>query len=92
MTNEQIKIRFNLGLDSINIAPEFGQLETLCYLDEIGSDIEEYYKICYDSKRWNKWVDKDFIPSDNKEELIKICGHYVLSDDNFKKIRPNIDR
>ena len=91
LTNEQIKMRFQRGLDSINIAPEFGQLETLCYLKEMGDDIEEYYKICYDSKRWNKWVDKDFIPSDNKEELIKICGHYVLSDDNFKKFKPNID-
>ena len=80
-----------MGLDSINIAPEFGQLETLCYLDEMGNDIEEYYKICYESKRWEKWVRTDFIPENNKKELIKICGHYVLSDDNFKKFKPNID-
>ena len=80
-----------MGLDSINIAPEFGQLETLCYLDEMGNDIEDYYQICYDSKRWEKWVDKDFVPSDNKKELIKICGHYVFSDKEFVSIKPNID-
>ena len=91
LTNEEIKMRFQRGLDSINIAPEFGQLETLCYLDEMGNDIEDYYNICYKSNRWKKWVSKNFIPEDNKEELIKICGHYVLSDEKFKRIKPNID-
>ena len=91
LTNQDIKDKFNLGLDSINIAPEFGQLETLCYLDEMNGDIEDYYNICYKSKRWEKWVDKDFIPKENKKELIKICGHYVLSDKNFNRIKLNID-
>ena len=91
LSNKDYKDRFDLGLDSINIAPEFGQLETLCYLDEMGNDIEDYYQICYDSKRWEKWVDKDFVPSDNKKELIKICGHYVFSDKEFVSIKPNID-
>ena len=91
LSNQEMKDKFSVGLDSINIAPEFGQLETLCYLEEMDGDIEDYYKICYNSKRWEKWVDKDFLPEDNKEELIKICGHYVLSDNEFLNIKPNID-
>ena len=91
LSPKDYKDRFDLGLDSINIAPEFGQLETLCYLDEMGNDIEDYYQFCYDSKRWEKWVDEDFIPANNKRELIKICGHYVFSDERFKKIKPEID-
>jgi len=91
LRDEDVAVRFDAGLDSLNIAPEFGQLETLCYLDEMGKDIEEYYKICYKSKRWEKWVRNDFIPDNNKKELIKICGHYVLSDDKFLDIKPNID-
>jgi len=51
LSSVEYKSRFDLGLDSINIAPEFGQLETLCYLDEMGDDIEDYYQICYESKR-----------------------------------------
>ena len=78
-------------MDSLNIAPEFGQLETLCYLENIGSDFEQFYQLCYKSKRWEKWVGKDFVPKENKEELIKICGHYILSDVNFQRIKPNID-
>lgn len=91
LTDEEYKERFDLGLDSINIAPEFGQIETKCYLDEMGDDIEDYFKICFDSKRWEKWVDKDFLPHDNKKELIQICGHYVLSDKEFTEIKPQID-
>ena len=33
----------------------------------------------------------DFVPEDNKKELIKICGHYVFSDERFLKMKPNID-
>lgn len=87
MPVELIHNKFDLGLNSINIAPEFGLIETQTYLDAIPSVDEEllevFYEICFDSKRWVKWVDSDFIPSDNKIELIKICGHYVLSNKRF---------
>ena len=91
LTNQEIKDKFSVGLDALNIAPEFGQLETLCYLEHMSDDIEDYYKICYDSKRWEKWVGDDFVPEKNKKELIKICGHYVLSDKKFLDIKPDID-
>ena len=91
LSKKEYDLRFKLGLDAVNIAPQFGQLETLCYLEEMGEDIDEYYNICYESKRWEKWVDENFIPEDNKRELIKICGHYVFSDNKFENIKPNID-
>jgi len=92
-----IKEKFDLGLDSINIAPEFGLIETLTYLDEIKDNelFEKYFQICYDSKKWVKWVNEDFDPHSNKKELIKICGHYVLSNPEFlvniKPYFPDID-
>jgi hypothetical protein len=85
-----IKEKMSLGLDAINIAPEFGLIETLSYIKS-GIDINKFWKICYDSKRWEKWVDSNFDPFVQKEELIKICGHYVLSNPEFLKIKPNID-
>lgn len=92
-----IKEKFELGLDSINIAPEFGLIETETYLENIkkSDKFEEFWKICYKSNRWKKWVNADFKPEENKEDLIKICGHYVFSDNNFlkniKSYYPNID-
>ena len=101
-----IKEKFELGLDAINIAPEFGLIETQTYLDEIGDSnlFDRYWQICYDSKKWEKWVNPGFDPYINKKELIKICGHYVLSYPEFltdikskfpevdKKIKANITK
>jgi hypothetical protein len=80
-----IKEKFDLGLDCINIAPEFGLIETLTYLSEIKDEktFDRFWQICYDSKRWVKWVNPGFDPYVNKEQLIKICGHYVLSNPEF---------
>jgi len=94
---ELINEKMSLGLDSINIAPEFGLIETQTYLDEIKNDetLEKFFQICYDSKRWVKWVNNDFDPYTNKIDLIKICGHYVLSNPLFlseiKSQFPDID-
>ena len=90
ISSKLIKEKMDLGLDSINIAPEFGLIETLSYINE-GIDIDKFWKICYDSKRWKKWVDNEFDPYTQKIDLIKICGHYVLSNPQFLKIKPNID-
>ena len=57
--------------------------------------LDRLWKICYESKRWEKWVTSDFDPIKEKIQLIKICGHYVLSNEEFinqVKINfPNID-
>jgi hypothetical protein len=90
--------KFKNGLDSINIAPEFGQIETKIILNQIkGNDVlfNELYNICYDSKRWLKWVPKDFDPVKNKEDVINISGHYIFSDPRFLEMKksffPDID-
>lgn len=94
---EVIKEKFSLGLDAINIAPEFGLIETLTYLEEIKDDklFDRFWQICYDSKKWVKWVSPSFDPYYNKEQLIKISGHYVLSYPEFineiKSQFPGID-
>ena len=91
LSNDEYKVRFDMGLDSINIAPEFGQLETMIYLNHMDSEsISKWYELCLKSKRWEKWVDKDFDITD-KKRLIQICGHYLFSDEGFKKIKPDID-
>jgi hypothetical protein len=94
---ETIKEKFDLGLDCINIAPEFGLIETQTYLDEIKDSkiFDRFWQICYDSKKWVKWVSPSFDPYYNKEQLIKICGHYILSYPEFtseiKSQFPGID-
>ena len=85
-----IKEKMDLGLDAINIAPEFGLIETQTYIDN-GINIDKFWEICFSSRRWEKWVSSEFNPYTQKLDLIKICGHYVLSNPDFIKIKPNID-
>ena len=91
--------KFNLGLDCINVAPELGQIETKAILKSIKNidDVEKknklfekYYHICLHSKKWVKWVSKDFNPEENKEKLINICGHYVFSYPEFQNIKKEL--
>lgn len=82
-----IKDKFNKGLDSINIAPEFGVIETNSYIEEISDTktINDWWQICFDSNKWQKWVTPSFNPYENKLELIRICGHYTFSNDMFNE-------
>lgn len=89
LNSNLIREKFSLGLEAINIAPEFGVIETLCVLDRIGSNndlLDTLHLLCVESGKWKKWVDDDFDPFDNKKQLIKICGHYMFSTDSFKEI------
>lgn len=84
-----VETRFEFGLDAINIAPEFGQIESEYYLEECKKNeilFGELYLICYNSGKWKKWVND--INRISKEEMIMTCCHYILSDRNFiKKIK-----
>ena len=100
LTKEEVSTRFHLGLDSLNIAPEFGFIETKTVLEEILNNQEEelferFFKLCYKSNKWKKWVNKNFYLTEFKKHvIIRIAGHYVFSDPNFlliKKQMPNIE-
>lgn len=98
ISDYEIKDKFDNGLSALNIAPEFGMIETKVILEEIDKlDIEtskEYFEIffntCYESKKWVKWVKDDFDPFKNKRKLIEICGHYVFTNSDFLNMKKNI--
>jgi hypothetical protein len=92
-----VEMRFESGLDAINIAPEYGQIESEFYLDSCKDNpelFEELYQICYNSGKWKKWIPD--ITRISKEQLIITCCHYILSQDNFiEKIKnhfPDADK
>jgi hypothetical protein len=78
LTKEELKIRFDNGLNAINIAPELGVIETKVLIKYIKNDkdFNKIFVICLNGEKWKKWVNSDFDPLMNKKELIEICGHY----------------
>ena len=97
LSTEDIKTRFELGLDGLNIAPELGVCETQCILEGINTDeqFDRFFNICYESNRWVKWMPENFILiKDNRKDIINVSGHYVFSNEEFIKLKnelPNID-
>ena len=86
LSNKDIKNRIDAGVDSFNIAPEFGVLETktiLSLLSQNSDLLERFMTLAYNSKKWEKWVVHD--PS--VLEATTICGHYILSTEEFSKIK-----
>jgi hypothetical protein len=76
LSKQEIIIRFENGLDTLNIGPEIAQLETQVYLDYMTTnEIDKFYNICLKSEKWKKWVQPNFDLND-KENLISVCGHY----------------
>jgi hypothetical protein len=94
---ETIQKKRSLGLECINIAPEFGMIETKVILDSIKQNKEHYdkiYDLCYQSEKWKKWVSSGFDFKNKKDELILITGHYIFSNSEFQTIKQfykNID-
>jgi len=85
--NLVIKEKFYIGLDAINIAPEFGCMQTEALLQNIDeNEFEFYYNLCLKSNTWKKWFPSDFDPSNQKKQLVKVCGHYLYSNSDFKNI------
>lgn len=92
LNTSQVKGKFALGLDAINLAPEIAQIHTNVFLDliveESRSDLFDlFFALCHKSKRWVKWVPPGFDPEREKEQVIKISGHYVFNAPEFGPIR-----
>ena len=54
ISEDLIKLKMSYGLDAINIAPEFGLIETQTYLDHLKYEknlFQRYCDLCYQSKK-----------------------------------------
>jgi len=93
----EIKKRFALGLDGLNIAPEFGGCETKCILEALQTEeqLDRFFNLCYESKRWKKWMPSDFVLTKSaRQDIINVSGHYVFSHPDFIRLKneiPEID-
>lgn len=87
-----IQRRFELGLDAINIAPEFGRLETSVLIREFMSTgrydlLDRFYRFCRDSKKWDKWTAGRSLTI---EEMTMAAGHYIFSTPEVKDLKSRI--
>ncbi len=75
-----------LGIHASNVAPEFGVVETKIFIQileiyKLYDIVNEFLKLSYESKKWEKWMMPDSTTTDR--EKATISGHYVFSDPRF---------
>jgi len=75
-----------LGIHAINVAPEFGVVETKAILSWLEKNNlielkENFLEMSYNSKKWEKWMIPNSTTTKNEKAIIS--GHYIFSLDEF---------
>tara|TARA_B110000008_G_C16889000_1_gene532060 strand:- start:239 stop:1246 length:1008 start_codon:yes stop_codon:yes gene_type:complete len=83
---DQIKFRKLYNIDAVNIAPEFGYIQSLltlrlCKKYKI-KEFENFYKFVIKKKSWQKWNYKN----ENNEIKFLSAAHYHFNSNIYKKI------
>ena len=93
LTNHALQYHPKLGIHAINVAPEFGVIETKAILswlekNNLNKYREEFLEISYNSGKWKKWM----LPNTTTTKTDKaiISGHYIFSTPEFQDIKQKI--
>lgn len=82
LSDEALQWHPRLGIHAANVAPEFGVAESLALLNILENNhlqdlADDFLKISYNSKKWEKWMLDDTAATDRDRSIIS--GHYVFS-------------
>jgi tagatose-1,6-bisphosphate aldolase non-catalytic subunit AgaZ/GatZ len=94
LTEYQLRQRLKIGVPSMNVAPEFGVIESQAFIDfcfKNGQDgiVDRFLKLSLDSGKWRKWlINPDYV-SDHDRSLI--AGHYVFGKPEFGDMCASLD-
>ena len=82
LSTDSLKWQPRLGIHAANIAPEFGVAESKAFINLMENSnqnilLEEFLRISYDSKKWEKWMINATSASDKDRAIIS--GHYIFS-------------
>ena len=89
ISNEALQSHPKLGIHAVNIAPEFGVIESQSIVKVLTENNlknlrDRFLELAYESKKWSKWMVKDSKASNYEKSII--AGHYVFSLPECKKI------
>jgi len=93
LSNDTLKWLPRLGIHAVNVAPEFGFVESLEYSKilkryNLKKNLEKFYQIAYDSNKWKKWIEnKNHTP----EFKALLCGHYIYSNEKFIESKREVE-
>lgn len=88
-TKQDIDDRINAGIDSLNIAPQLGRIQTDLLKELAPADLwEKFGDHVYNQNYWQRWVGPGVT---DKDIAVSVSGHYCFNSNEYKDIISNID-
>ena len=88
-SEEDIQKRIDAGIDSLNIAPQLGKVQTDLLKEFAPVDLwATFADLVYNQKYWQRWVPEGVT---DKDIAVSVSGHYLFHSQTYKDITANID-
>lgn len=88
-TENDIKIRIEAGIDSLNIAPQLGKVQTDLLKEHAPADLwSKFADYVYQQGYWQRWVDDGVT---DKNVAVSVSGHYCFSSPEYQAIVNAVD-
>ena len=89
LSNTALQYHPRLGIHAVNIAPEFGVIESKSFSQIMKNNnltnlSDRFLDLSYKSNKWNKWMKRNSLAT--KKEKSLISGHYIFSTEEFQYI------
>ena len=95
LSNESIKSHPKLGIHAVNVAPEFGVIETKTFVRllekfNLKDELKLFENLAIKSNKWKKWL----LPNSKatKREKVLISGHYIYSSSEFVELKDKVEK
>lgn len=88
-TIEDIQQRIEAGVDSLNIAPQLGVMQTALLKEFAPTDLwTTFSDLVYNQNYWQRWVPEGVT---DKDIAVNVSGHYLFNSQTYKDIIASID-
>lgn len=88
-TADDIQQRIAAGIDSLNIAPQLGVMQTNLLKEFAPPDLwATFSDLVYNQKYWQRWVPEGVT---DKDIAVSVSGHYLFHSQTYKDIIAAID-
>lgn len=88
-TEEDIQKRIDANIDSLNIAPQLGKVQTDLLKEFAPKDLwATFSDLVYNQNYWKRWVPEGVT---DKDIAVSVSGHYLFSSQTYKDIIASID-
>lgn len=86
---QDIQQRIEAGIDSLNIAPQLGKVQTDLVKELALPDLwDKFADYVYSKNYWQRWMDPG---RTDKNIAVSISGHYCYNSDEYRNIMANLD-